>query len=57
MSLSRNQSFFKQYAKSGYAEKMNPEFDGIARKYYHEKKEHEKVHTLKAKLDKEVAFM
>ena len=40
MSLSRNQSFFKQYAKSGYAEKMNPEFDGMAKKYYHEKKEH-----------------
>lgn len=29
----------------------------MAKKYYREKKEHEKVHTLKAKLDKEVAFM
>lgn len=57
MSLSRNKSFFREYARSGYEGKMNPEFDGIARKYYNEKKEHEKVHTLKAKLDKEVAFM
>jgi hypothetical protein len=57
MSLSRNKSFFREYARSGYEGKMNPEFDGIARKYYKEKKEHEKVHTLKARLDKEVAFM
>jgi hypothetical protein len=57
MSQQRSKSFFREYARSGYEGKMNPEFDGIARKYYKEKKEHEKVHTLKAKLDKEVAFM
>jgi hypothetical protein len=57
MSVSKQQSFLRQYAKSGYLDKMNPEFDGIARKYYNEKKEHEKVHSIKVKLDKEVAFM
>lgn len=57
MSQPRSKSFFREYARSGYEGKMNPEFDGIARKYYKEKKEHDKVHSLKAKLDQEVAFM
>lgn len=35
MSLTRNPSFFREYAKSGYQDRINPEFDGIARKYYH----------------------
>jgi hypothetical protein len=34
MSLPRSKSFFKEYARSGYEGKMNPEFDGMARKYY-----------------------
>ena len=34
MSLSQNSRFFKEYAKSGYLSKINPEFQGIAKKYY-----------------------
>jgi hypothetical protein len=34
MSIPRSKSFFREYARSGYEGRMNPEFDGIARKYY-----------------------
>jgi hypothetical protein len=34
MSLSRDPSFFMIYARSGYVDKMNPEFSGIAKKFY-----------------------
>lgn len=57
MSLGANKSFFKQYAKSSYMQKINPEYQGIAKKYYNEKKEHDKVHHLKTKLDQEVAYI
>jgi CO dehydrogenase/acetyl-CoA synthase beta subunit len=52
-----NKAFCKQYARSSYISKINPEFEGMARRYYNEKKQHEKVHTVKAKLDKEVAYI
>lgn len=57
MSLSQNSRFFKEYAKSGYLSKINPEFQGIAKKYYNEKHEHEKLHHMKKKLDQEVAYV
>ena len=57
MSLTVNKSFLKQYAKSSYMQKMNPEYEGIAKKYYKEKKEHDKVHQMKTKLDQEVAYI
>ena len=57
MSLSRNPSFFSEYAKSGYLKRMNPEFMGVAQRYYKEKKQHLKVHQMKDKLAKEVAYM
>ena len=57
MSLNRNRSFFTEYAKSGYKNKMNPEIEGVAQRYYKEKKQHMKVHQVKDKLQKDVAYM
>jgi hypothetical protein len=34
MSSSPKKSFFREYAKSGYLSKINPEFEGIAKKFY-----------------------
>jgi len=34
MSYGTNKTFLKQYAKSSYMQKMNPEYEGIAKKYY-----------------------
>lgn len=47
MSIGSNHSFFKMYAKNGYTDKINPEFQGIAKKYYNQKREHNKVHAMK----------
>lgn len=57
MSLSKNKSFLKEYAKSSYMNKINPEYEGIAKRYYNEKREHDKIHHIKDKLNKEVAYI
>lgn len=57
MSSPVTKSFFYEYPRNGYLDKINPEFEGMAKKYYQQKKEKEKIEEVKVKLDKEVAFM
>ena len=57
MRLGKNKSFLKEYAKSSYMNKINPEDEGVAKRYYNEKREHAKIHNIKDKLNKEVAYI
>ena len=34
MYLGKSSSYLRAYAKSGYTDKINPEYRGIAKKYY-----------------------
>jgi len=57
MSVNRNKGFYKQYAISSYINKINPEDEGIAKRYYHQKREHDKIHLIKDKLNKDVGYI
>lgn len=43
MSSPVTKSFFYEYPRNGYLDKINPEFEGMAKKYYQQKKEKEKI--------------